>query len=52
MKGNKKIPEKNLVKLAEDLGDIQKEQLEFPKYCPIIYVENKVTGGIDGIRLK
>ena len=49
MKDKSKVEEK-LINVAESLAK-QQEKKE-PKWCPVIYIDDPITGGITGIKIK
>ena len=49
MIGTKEI-EIKLINFAQELSKL--EEKKKPKWCPVIYLENSVTGGLDAIKIK
>ena len=49
LKDKSKVEEK-LIKVAESLAE-HHEKKE-PKWCPVIYIDDPITGGIAGIKIK
>ena len=45
-----RVMEKKLIVVAKNLGKLKEKK--DPKFCPIIYLLDSVTGGVDGIKIK
>ena len=45
-----KETEMKLINFAQELSKM--EEKKKPKWCPVIYLENSVTGGLDAIKIK